>query len=112
MKSAEDFALVILDKIKERVKSLSIKPTKASVYIVWDIDTYEMLGESEYFRAKLIEKLNEFFSQTKLLSIERLESYILNYQLTKEELLLICDEIFENRIKDKVDAKKIIRATV
>jgi len=112
MKSAEDFALVILDKIKERVKSLSIKPTKASVYIVWDIDTYEMLGESEYFRAKLIEKLNEFFSQTKLLSIERLESYILNYQLTKEELLLICDEIFENRIKDKVDAQKIIRATV
>ncbi len=112
MKSAEDFAVYVLEKIKDRVKELSIKPTKASVYLVWDVDSYELLGESEYFRARLIERLNEFFSQTKLVSIERLESYILNYQLSKEELLLVCDEIFENRIRDKVDSQKIVKATI
>ncbi len=112
MKSVDDFAFVILEKIKEKIKALSIKPTKASIYLVWDVDANELLGESEYFRTRLIQRLNEFFSQTKLLSIERLESYILNYQLSKEELLLVCDEIFENRIKDKVDSQKIVKATI
>ncbi len=109
IKSIDDFADSILDGIKKKIKELSIKPVKAVIYLVWDVDQYELLGESEYFRARFVDKLNEYFSQTKLMTIDKLESIILNYQLSKEEILLVCDEISESRIKDKVDPQKLLK---
>jgi hypothetical protein len=112
LKSVDDFMSFVSERIKERVKELTIKPARASIYLVWDADANEILGESEYYRERFRQKLNESFARTESISMEKIESYVLNFQLAKEEVLVVCDELSESRLKDKVEVQKIIRAAI
>ncbi len=107
LKSADDYINKLVNNVKIKLREDAIKPARAVVYVIWELDDYELFDESHYLRAKLVARLEEHFGEVIPLSLKKMENLILNYSLSKESLILSCtrdatDSLINSEIGNKV----------
>ena len=111
-KSADEYINKLVNNVKAKLREDSIKPTRAVIYVIWELDDYELFDESHYLRAKLVARLEEHFGEVIPLSLKRMENLILNYSLSKESIILSCTRDAADSLSGSEVGNKVIPGVI
>lgn len=112
LKSSDDYVNRIVNDIKLKLREEAVKPARAVIYVIWELDDYELFDESHYLRAKLVARLEEHFGEVIPLSLKKMENLILNYSVSKESLILACTKISANSLINSEVSSRVVPGVI
>lgn len=112
LKSSDDYINQIVNDIKFKLREENIKPARAIVYVIWELDDYELFNEAHYLRAKLVSRLEEHFGEIIPLSLKKMENLTLNYSISRESIILACTKVSANALLNSEVSKIVVPGVI